>query len=413
MLTRPRRPVLVADDEGEVRALLCEHLTNQGWEVLEAADGLETLWAITHKRPGVVLLDLAMPRLGGLEVLPRIRAFDASIRVIVVTGHATDENLARVAGFGVPVLLKPLDLTALDELLAADGEAPPRQSAILRTEASHATPVASEAAERSGPGTAIRARVLLVDASPARQTIGALLFKKLGCRVDVVADGKEAIAQLLLAPYDVMFVDCATRQVDAYHAVAEIRRRQRETVWRVRIIAMTAHAGGEHRPRAIAAGMDDCIGVPLRRGDVEAILARWCDSPGREDGAASAPGAAADQPALDPTAVAGLTELTSGDAAALEQLFATFLSDAGRCLASMRQAHAAADATGVRRAAHTLKGGSSSIGAAVLASLCQELHASAATAAAGSTEEQIADIGREVERVRADIQQRAALSSED
>ena len=409
MMTRPLRTILVADDEGEIRAVLCEHLTRRGYEVLEASDGLETLWAITHKRPGMVLLDLAMPRLGGLEILPRIRAFDASIRVIVVTGHATDENIARAAVFGVPVLPKPLDLTALDKLLAAGGDAAPRQNAILRTEAAHATPVESEAVERSGPGTAIRARVLLVDASPASQTIGALLLKKLGCRVDVAADGKEAIAQLLLAPYDVLFMDCAP-QVDAYRAVAEIRRRQRETVWRVSIIAMTAEAGSEDRSRAIAAGMDDCISVPLRRGDVDAILARWCDTAGPEDGAARATGAADGQPALDPTVLAGLTELTNGDAAALEQLFATFLSDADRCLASMRQARAAADAAGLRRAAHTLKGGSSSIGAAVLASLCQELHASAATAAASGAKEQIAGIEREVERVRADLLQRGGQS---
>jgi two-component system, sensor histidine kinase and response regulator len=398
MMTRPARPVLVADEEGELRAVLRGHLTTQGYAVLETSDGLETLWAITHKRPGVVLLDLAMPRLGGLEILPRIRAFDASIRVIVVTGHATDENIARGALFGVPVLPKPLDLTALDELLAAGGEAPPRQSAILRTEASPATPAAGEAAERSSP--AIRARVLLVDARPVSQTIGALLLKKLGCRVDVAADGKEAIAQLLLAPYDVMFMDCATGQIDAYRAVAEIRRRQCETVWRVPIIAMTAQAGGEDRSRAIAVGMDDCLGVPLRRGDVEAILARWCD--GRVHGAEDT----SERPSLDPTVLAELNELMSGDAVALQQLFATFLSDAARYLASMRQARAAGDAAGLRHAAHTLKGGSSAIGAAVLAGLCQELEGFAATVAAGGAEEQIAEIEREVERVRADIQQR-------
>jgi HPt (histidine-containing phosphotransfer) domain-containing protein len=133
--------------------------------------------------------------------------------------------------------------------------------------------------------------------------------------------------------------------------------------------------------------------------------------PGPEDEAACATGAAADQPALDPTVLAELTELMSGDAAALEDLFATFLSDAGGCLASMRQARAAGDAAGLRRAAHTLKGGSSAIGAAVLASLCQGLDTSAATVAASGAEDQLADIEREIERVRADIQRRGRQSS--
>src|SRR5438552_645078 len=83
-----------------------------------------------------------------------------------------------------------------------------------------------EAPERSGPGTAVRARVLLIDDTSASRTIGASLLKKLGCRVDVVADGEEAVALLRLAPYDVVFMDCATHEGDGYRAAAEIRRRQ-------------------------------------------------------------------------------------------------------------------------------------------------------------------------------------------
>jgi CheY-like chemotaxis protein len=402
---REQRPILIADDEGEMRAILREHLTAQGHEVLEAADGLETLWAITHKRPGVVLLDLSMPRLGGLELLPRIRDFDTTIRVIVVTAHTTDENVQRLAAFGVPVLHKPVDLTRLDELLAAGGDVLPRStSAILHTSASKVTPAPGEAAARSGPLEAVRARVLLVDGNPASQTIGASLFKRLGCRVDVVADGEEAIALLMLAPYDVVFIDCATREADGYRATAEIRRRQRETVWRVPIVGLSPRAGAQERARAIRAGMDDCIGTPLRRADADAILSRWGEGGARRGGGGRGDDDAGEPTALDPARVAGLAELTGGDDAALEDLFATFLSDAGRCVASMRQAVEAGDPAGLRRAAHTLKGGSSAIGASVLAILCSELETIAAKAATGATEQHVGRIEREVDRVRLDMQ---------
>src|SRR5438094_3166345 len=314
---REQRPILVADDEAEMRAMLHEHLTAQGHEVLEAADGLEALWAITHKRPGVVLLDLAMPRLGGLEILPRIRDFDATIRVIVVTAHATDENVLRLAATGVPVLPKPIDVMRLDELLAAGGDVLARStSPILHASASTVTSAPGEAAERSGPGAAVRARVLLVDGNPASQTIGAALLKKLGCRVDVVADGEEAIALLMLAPYDVVFMDCVTRETDGDRATAEIRRRQRETVWRVPIIGISPRAGARERARAIAAGMDDCIGAPLRRADAEAILSRCGEGGARRDGGGPGDDDAADHASLDPAKLAELVELTGGDSAA-------------------------------------------------------------------------------------------------
>ena len=135
-----------------MRAMLREHLTAQGHEVLEAADGLEALWAITHKRPGVVLLDLAMPRLGGLEILPRIRDFDATIRVIVVTAHATDENVLRLAATGVPVLPKPIDVMRLDELLAAGGDVLARStSPILHASASTVTSAPVHVTSAVGP----------------------------------------------------------------------------------------------------------------------------------------------------------------------------------------------------------------------------------------------------------------------
>lgn len=68
----------------------------------------------------------------------------------------------------------------------------------------------------------------------------------------------------MLAHYDVVFMNCATPEVDPAHAATEMRRRQSETVWRVPIIGITVSASAEERRRAIAAGMDDCIGPPPR-----------------------------------------------------------------------------------------------------------------------------------------------------
>ncbi|MBI2216141.1 MAG: response regulator [Candidatus Rokubacteria bacterium] len=118
-MARPdRRPILVADDEPEIRDLLEEYLRASGYDVVTAANGLEALWAVKHTSPGLVLLDLAMPRLGGLEAIKHIQKFDPSIRIVVVTGQLTRDAAVKLRDLGIPIVPKPLDLEVLRELIA-------------------------------------------------------------------------------------------------------------------------------------------------------------------------------------------------------------------------------------------------------------------------------------------------------
>src|SRR5437667_12876610 len=93
--------VLVVDDDAEVRAMCSEYIRLQGFHVLEAKDGLEALLQVKRTRPHAIILDLAMPRLGGIDALKRIVKFDPAITVVVVTGK-TDTDLhgqASLLGF--------------------------------------------------------------------------------------------------------------------------------------------------------------------------------------------------------------------------------------------------------------------------------------------------------------------------
>jgi type II secretory pathway predicted ATPase ExeA/ActR/RegA family two-component response regulator len=112
------RPALVVDDDPETREVLKDFLRRRGLAVLEAQNGLEALLSVKRHRPGVVVLDLNMPRLGGLEALKRIRPFDPTIRVAVVTDDrdATIHWEARALGATV-VLTKPVDLAQLETAL--------------------------------------------------------------------------------------------------------------------------------------------------------------------------------------------------------------------------------------------------------------------------------------------------------
>jgi DNA-binding NarL/FixJ family response regulator len=86
--------VLIVDDHPLTRDALSALLAQQGFEVVgEAADGMEALTEARRKHPDVVLLDLTMPGLDGLSVLPRIREEVPGSEVVVLTASDTEENL--------------------------------------------------------------------------------------------------------------------------------------------------------------------------------------------------------------------------------------------------------------------------------------------------------------------------------
>lgn len=84
--------VLVIEDDEMMLALLRHILSDVGYEVFTTADGPRGIALYKEHRPGLVILDLALPTMNGLEVLKMIREFDPSARVVVVTGYGSDES---------------------------------------------------------------------------------------------------------------------------------------------------------------------------------------------------------------------------------------------------------------------------------------------------------------------------------
>jgi DNA-binding NarL/FixJ family response regulator len=119
--------ILVVDDHPLTRAALVGLLEQHGFTVVgEAGDGEEAIERCRRLQPDLVLLDLAMPGLGGLEALPRLRAAAPEAEVVVLTASGTEENLlAAIRAGAAGYLLKTEPPERIAEFLdgVARGEA--------------------------------------------------------------------------------------------------------------------------------------------------------------------------------------------------------------------------------------------------------------------------------------------------
>jgi DNA-binding NtrC family response regulator len=113
--------ILVVDDERDMRWLLMRVLRDQGFEVVTAEDGQAALEQISHEAPDVVLLDLKMPGLDGIQVLEQVKAMEPHVPVVIVTAYGDLPSAIQAMRLGAyDYLTKPFDH---DEMLFTVGRA--------------------------------------------------------------------------------------------------------------------------------------------------------------------------------------------------------------------------------------------------------------------------------------------------
>ena len=273
--------VLVVDDVEVNRQVLTEQLT--AWEMRpemasSGAEALERLGAGAASGDpfAIAILDARMPGMDGQALARAIKA-DATLsgtRLMLLTssGRRGDASEAATVGFAA-FLVKPALPDTLREVLSAvlapavDGE----RRLVTRFSAAEAE-ARTSLDRRSSPGP--QRRVLLAEDNIVNQLVAVGMLEKLGCRVDVAANGREAVTMWEAFPYDVVFMDCQMPELDGFGATGEIREREganRHTP----IVAMTANVMAGDREACIAAGMDDFVGKPIMAEDLSAALNHW------------------------------------------------------------------------------------------------------------------------------------------
>ena len=245
---------LIVDDNDTNRAILERQLAAFGMTTVSASGAGSALELLRRTvgsgtTPDVAILDRHMPGVDGMD-LCRVIAADPALqrmRLIMLTSASSRPgNCDHVAAY----LTKPVRRAELLDALTA----------ALAVADVPVTEVAPRQATTSPGVSAVR--VLVAEDNPVNQKVAAAMLKRLGYRVDVVANGSEAVDAVEHVPYAAVLMDCQMPEMNGYEATEEIRRRE-PPGHHIPIVALTASAIKGDEDRCLAAGMDAYVTKPV------------------------------------------------------------------------------------------------------------------------------------------------------
>jgi CheY-like chemotaxis protein len=402
--------VLIVDDNETNRTILQYQSAAWGMEAHcapEAASALRELVAARERgaRYDLVILDLDMPGMNGIELARAVRSNpDLAATKLVLLASA---QLAERAGEdGRPQLdawlTKPVRREHLRRTLMEVFGAGPSQPAAEILNQPPPSPVPSER----------NVRVLVAEDNPVNQRVAVQMLESRGCRVDVVANGRQAVDAIGHISYDLILMDCQMPEMDGYEATRRIRHKQEGRS--IPIVAMTANALPGDDRACYAAGMDDYLTKPVGAAKLESVLDRWCvgnagssrdEAPTSRDGGRSSgsswPHAPVPDTVIDPTTLSSLSTLGGQDM--LDEILTLFVQDTPARIASLDAALREADTLRVRREAHALKGSCRSLGAVRMGALCDAIERSATSGEMDTTGALIDDLERTFRSVQTEL----------
>ncbi len=364
------RRVLVVDDNRTNRLILQRQAESWGMEVDTADSGRAALAKVAAgNRYAVALLDIFMPEMDGITLSHELKRRLPHMPQIIVSSAGRNE--AGAQGLDVHAYLnkpiKPSQLhNALLSVFASDTVIPVSRKVL---EIDHEL------------GKRHPLRILIAEDNPTNQRVALRLLERLGYRADVVGNGLEAVEAVRRQTYDLVLMDIQMPEMDGVAATHELVRLY--PTERPRIVAMTANALKGDRERYLSEGMDDYVAKPVRVDTLMAMLERAYPL-GKET-----------QPAISMDALRDQYDDLAEEMVA--ELLPFFLEEVAELLDVLQSAE---DALTIRKAAHTLKGAASSIGAVMLADVASQAEIAAKADDFAQAQQLVQKIATEVDRVQ-------------
>lgn len=226
-MSESKPKIMVVDDEPELLLTITEILEDAGYEVFGVEDGYKAIELASQEAFALVLMDIRLPGIHGVEAHRRIRSLCPGTPVIMMTGYAVESLVAQALEEGAyTVLYKPLDISVLLKAIKEVLDAP---------------------------------CILVVDDEPGARDSVRLIFEDLGYRVALAGNGNEAVTHAESKHYDVILMDIGMPGIDGFEACRQIV----ESDPSAKIIIVTAHEISHCARRALMAGAFSLLSKPV------------------------------------------------------------------------------------------------------------------------------------------------------
>ncbi|HEX6591698.1 MAG TPA: CHASE domain-containing protein [Moraxellaceae bacterium] len=261
--------MLVMDRPSSHRDALLKGLEKSGLPAVATGSAAETLAQLRETPARFLLLDTEVAGKELLPLLQDIRHIDSMAHAVImlVTTQPDQHDHAFCRAHNIAAYLpKPARLAWILSALniIANGE---HEGVVSRqTLSSH------HARGKALPSLRQGIRVLLAEDNAVNQKVAARMLEKMGCHVDMVGNGLEALVMVAQFPYDVVLMDVQMPEMDGIAATRSLRS---QGFAELPIIALTANNRDSDRQECRAAGMSDFLAKPIKYEDLHTCLGRW------------------------------------------------------------------------------------------------------------------------------------------
>ena len=264
--------ILVVDDVPANVKVLEAKLSAEYYDVITASDGYEALERIADSQPDIVLLDVMMPGLDGLEVCRRIKADRRSMHLPVVMVTALSEVSDRVRGLEAGAddfLTKPVDDLSLFARVRSLVRLKMMMDELqLRRRTREQFGVVEEGPTLAEEDTSAASILIVDDYEPIAKRLEATLVGD-GHRVEVVADGEHGLARATSGDFDLFVVSLSLQGDDPLRLCSQLR--SNETSRNIPILVVVDEEDRERLAKGLELGVNDYLAHPVDRNE---LLAR-------------------------------------------------------------------------------------------------------------------------------------------
>ncbi len=395
--------VLIVDDSGVNRSFLEKTFASWGMYQHTAPDGPQALEmlrqaALEGRAYDLAVVDEVMPGMQGQELTRQIKADPeiSEVKVILMTTRR-QKGLQDARRIGISgVVAKPVRQSLLFDCISTITKP------TLVSVPGAAVPRPQPEAVRCPGG-----RILVAEDNRANQQVAVGMLERLGCEVDVVSTGRDALEAAARTPYDLILMDCQMPEMDGYQATAQIRGLENGEA-HIPIIAMTANVQDGDSEKCLRCGMDDYMAKPLKLDILREKLQRWLTStelaPSASHGAATEPQQSPEASGAEPLHYEAFAELRESIGEAFPKMIQVFLEDLPAYLNTLAKAVEECNAKALADAAHSIKGSARNFGADRLALIAKRLEDLGRNARTEGAEDLLKELQSESESVVALLQ---------